>query len=85
MMDLQNQMDMEIDVAITLMSRNTILELKDGLWQSYSVNEIAKTTHFYFNPRNYKTDVAINFKTTNPAIRLKYRLFYAGDEQIDPS
>lgn len=38
MMDLQNQMEIEIDVAITLMSRNTILELKDGLWQSYSVN-----------------------------------------------
>ena len=25
------------------------------------------------------------YKTTNPAIRLKYRLFYARDDQIDPS
>lgn len=67
------------------MTRHTILELKDGLWQSYSLNSIAKTAHFYFFPRNKNQDIGIMYKTTNPAIRLKYRLFYAKDDQIDPS
>lgn len=78
-------MDLELDIAITLLSRHNIIEMKDGLWQSYSLNVIAKSAHFYFTPRNKNNDVGINFKTTDPAVRLKYRLFYANDEQIDPS
>jgi hypothetical protein len=45
-------MGIEVDIAITLMSQHTILELKDGIWQSFSTNSIAKTAHFYFHPRN---------------------------------
>jgi hypothetical protein len=50
-------MDIEIDIAITLMSHHTILETKDGIWQSFSTNAISKTAHFYFFPRNKKNDV----------------------------
>lgn len=84
-MSLTNKMDREIDIAITLMEHHTILELKDGIWQSFSLNNIAKSSHFYFFPRNINDDVGIMFKTTDPAIRLKYRLFYSSPEDIDIS
>lgn len=70
-------MDIEVDIAITLMSQHTILEIKDGIWQSFPLNSVAKSSHFYFHPRNHDHDISLMFKTTDPAIRLKYRLFYA--------
>lgn len=75
--ELQNQMDIEIDIAITLMSQHTILEIKDGIWQSFPLNSVATSAHFYFHPRNMDRDIGLMFKTTDPGIRLKYRLFYA--------
>lgn len=78
-------MEVEVDVIITLMTKHNILELKDGLWLSYGLNEIATSAHFYFRPRNIENDVGINFKTSDPSIRLKYRLFDAGGDRIDPS
>lgn len=78
-------MDIEVDIAITLMSMHSILEVKDGIWQSFPLNAIAKTAHFYFHPRNKDQDIGIMFKTTDQAIRLKYRLFYASQSEIDMS
>jgi hypothetical protein len=34
-------MSVEIDVTITLMIKDSIIELKDGIWNSYKVNTIA--------------------------------------------
>jgi len=34
-------MNVEIDVTITLMIKDAIIELKDGIWNSYKVNTIA--------------------------------------------
>lgn len=33
-----NTMDIEIDITLTLLVRDAIIELKDGLWQSYNEN-----------------------------------------------
>lgn len=73
-------MNIEIDIAITLMSQHTILELKDGIWQSFPLNSIAKTSHFYFHPRHKDADIALMYKTTDPNLWLKYRLFYASEK-----
>ena len=72
-------MDIEVDIAITLMSQHTILEIKDGIWQSFPLNTVAKSAHFYFHPRDKDHDIGLMFKTTDPSIRLKYRLFYASE------
>jgi len=49
------------------------------------LNNVAKTTHFYFVPRNRNDDINILYKTTDPSIRLKYRMFYGADNFIDPT
>lgn len=59
--------------------------MKDGVWQSFSLNKVAKTTHFYFLPRNKDHDIALMFKTTDPNLRMKYRLFYSADNDVDPT
>lgn len=45
-------MDSEIDLTINLMVKGSIIELKDGLWQSYAENAIATSSNFYFYPKH---------------------------------
>lgn len=81
---LHNNMDIEIDIAITLMSRNSIIELKDGVWQGFDLSTIAKTAHFFFYPQSRSEDISLLYKTDQRKIRLKYRLFYGNQENISP-
>ena len=68
---------MEIDIAITLMTREGVIELHDGIWQSFQVNKLSKTSHFYFYPRSQDHDVSLFYKVPNPSLKLNYRLYYA--------
>ena len=34
------------------MVKNSIIELKDGIWQSYAENTIATSSNFYFYPKH---------------------------------
>lgn len=38
---LTNKMAVEIDLTVTLMIKDSIIELKDGIWNSYKINTIA--------------------------------------------
>ena len=33
-----NRMDVEADLTLTLMVQDVVIELKDGIWQTYDVN-----------------------------------------------
>lgn len=50
-MRLLNPTDQEIDIAITLLTRGAIMQMHSGVWQSYNLNTIAKSAHFYFEPK----------------------------------
>jgi hypothetical protein len=41
-----------MDLTINLMVKNSIIELKDGIWQSYAENSIAVSSNFYFYPKH---------------------------------
>ena len=77
-------MDIEVDIAITLMSRHAVIELKDGIWQGFDMNSVAKTAHFFFYPQNQKEDINIFYKTEEQQVRLKYKMFYGNDHSINP-
>ena len=47
-----NTMDSEVDLTLNLMVKNSIVELKDGIWQSYAENAIASSSNFYFYPKH---------------------------------
>lgn len=49
---IRNDMQVEADVTITLLLSNSVIELKDGIWQTYDINEAAATAHFYFLPKH---------------------------------
>ena len=74
-MYLRNQMAIEIDIAITLITRDSVIELKDGIWQNFNLNGVAKTSHFFFHPHHQDKDISLLFKTDDQNLRLKYRLF----------
>jgi hypothetical protein len=58
-------MPIVVDITITLMVHNSIIELKDGIWQSYSENAMAASAHFYFYPKHYNKDMTLMFWDTH--------------------
>lgn len=60
---LNNEMEVEVDITITLMMRYSIIELKDGIWQSYLEATVAKDAYFYFYPKHIDKNVVILYST----------------------
>ncbi len=56
----------EVEMAVTLMTQDSVMELKDGVWETFRVDELLVRTHFYFTPTHFSNPVKIFFKSTNP-------------------
>ena len=64
-LQIKNNMEMEIDISLTLMSKHAIIELKEGIWETYALNSIASSSHFYFLPHHKDNDVSIIYKNSD--------------------
>ena len=67
------------------MSRDEVIEMRTGLWQSFDLHSVAKTAHFYYSPKKKSSDVNIYFKTTDSDVRLAYRVYSAGADALNPT
>ena len=77
-------MDMQIDITVTLMTKHSVIELKDGLWQTFALNSVASTSHFYFFPQHQDKDVTIIYKNSDTDLRITYRVFSSHKMNINP-
>jgi hypothetical protein len=66
------------------MVRDSIIELKDGLWQSYSEYTIASSAYFYFYPKHYNKDVMIIYYNNLDSLRILYTLVKTDSKSINP-
>jgi hypothetical protein len=80
-----NKMEVEIDITVTLMIKETIIELKDGIWGSYQINKVAENTHFYFLPKNKNRSITVLFKSDFVDLKLMYTIWKTDDKSINPS
>lgn len=78
-------MEMEVDVTITLMMRYSIIELKDGIWQSYLEGTIAKDANFYFYPKHNDKNVVLLYYTPMEDLRLTYTLWKSDSKTLNPT
>jgi hypothetical protein len=78
-------MSLELDVTITLLIKDSIIELKDGIWNTYPINNIAKTNHFYFLPKHANKSLTIQYKSDFVDLKLMYSLWKTDDKSINPS
>ena len=67
------------------MTRQAIIQMHNGVWQSFSLNSIAKSAHFYFQPTDKDSDTAIFYKTSDNNVRLLYRLYSGTYDTVDPT
>jgi hypothetical protein len=77
-------MPMEVDLTITLLTRNSVIELKDGIWQSYSENTIISSAHFYFYPKHLDKNVVIIYHSRIESLKLTYNLWKTDSQSINP-
>lgn len=78
-------MDMQIDITITLMTKHSVIELKDGLWQTFALNSVASSSHFYFFPQHKDKDVTIIYKNSDTDLRIIYRVYNSLLSHINPA
>jgi hypothetical protein len=64
------------------MVRDVVVELKDGIWQTYDINEAASTAHFYFLPKHQQHSITIFYHSYDIDLRLSYILWKTDDTSI---
>lgn len=67
------------------MVKDSIIELKDGIWNSYQINTIAENTNFYFLPKNKNRSITILYKSDFVDLKLMYTLWKTDDKSINPA
>ena len=82
---LENRMPVEADITITLVTDNAIIELKDGIWQSYAVNDVTTSSHFYFLPKHQNHSATIFYKPSVVDLRVVYSIWKSDDLSISPA
>jgi hypothetical protein len=80
---VENMMDVEVDVTITLMVEEATVELKDGIWQSYAVNEAVVGSHFYFLPKHPNHSATIFYQPSSVDLRIFYTVWTTDDLSVD--
>ena len=73
---------MQVDVTITLVTQQAFIELKDGIWQSYSVNEAVVTSHFYFIPKHPHHSATIFYHPSSVDIKIQYNVWKSDDLSV---
>lgn len=65
--------------------KDSVIELKDGIWQTYAINTIAKTSHFYFMPKSKNSSINIMYKSSLVDVGISYTVWKSDKDDIDPS
>ena len=73
-----------MDITVTLLIKDTIIELKDGIWGTYQINHIAETSHFYFTPGNKNRSVIIQYQSENVDLKVIYTIWKTNDQSFSP-
>ena len=84
-MRVYNKMSIEVDFTITLYARNAVIELKDGIWQSFPADLVMATSSFYFYPRHNRSDLLLLFHSPLTRTRVTSTLFRYDNEHINPA
>jgi len=68
-------MDKDVEITLTLMVENAIVELKDGVWQDYDLNKALTSSHFYFLPKNQHHSTTIFYHSSLVNLKVAYTLW----------
>ena len=78
-------MSFEIDVTLTLMVTDSVVELKDGICQTYSIGTVAKNAHFFYLPKTKNSTISIMYKSSLVSMGVSYTVWKSDEKGIDPS
>ena len=64
-----------VDITLTLLTNNTVIELKPGIWQGFEMASLTASSHFYFIPTNKKYPINLQFTHTFGTFKISYLLW----------
>ena len=81
--DIKSHNEVKVDVTVAILSNNTVIELRSGLWQSYEMTELTSTNHFYYIPTNKRYPIVLQFSHTFGAFKISYVLWNNEEQEHD--
>ena len=69
-------------MTLTVLTNDTVIELKTGIWQSYEMASVTATNHFYFTPNNKKYPIVLQFAHTYGSFKISY-LLWKNEQQVN--
>jgi hypothetical protein len=49
---IRNEGEGELEQSLTMMAEESVIGLDDSIWSIFEINQLSRTNHFYFIPRN---------------------------------
>ena len=72
-------------MVLTQLVQDSIIELKDGIWQSLPLSVSTRSTHFYFAPKHQNKSITVINNTTYSRLHLGYKLWKNTEEHFNPT
>lgn len=54
------------------------------MWQTYAINTIAKSSHFFFQPKSQNKSVSIIYKSSLVDLGVAYAIWKSDEKNMNP-
>lgn len=78
-------MSLQVDYAVILLTKNAVIQLKDGIWQNFPANQMVTSSSFYFYPRHNQHNLLLFYHSILTNLRVIYKLWRYDTDGINPS
>ena len=78
-------MDKEVDFTVTLLTKESVMEVKDGIWLALPATYLSTTSNFYFYPHHSDHNILIYYHSTLTNLRVSYLLWKYDSDSLAPS
>ena len=78
-------MKIELDLTLTLLVKDSVIEVKDGIWQTFKTGTIAETSHFFYLPKSENASISIMYRSSLVTMGIAYTLWKYNEKGINPS
>lgn len=69
---ITSKASVELEQSITVLHEESVILLEDSIWNSFEINDLSVTNHFYFLPRQPNKTITILFNSQDRNVFIDY-------------
>lgn len=72
--EVKNEGKEDLEQSITLLAEEPVIALQDSVWSGWEMNELTRSSHFYFLPKHQNRTITVLFHTDDAHLFLTYKI-----------